>query len=252
MEILNLNPLNYQRIPQEEVQQLIHLMFYEFSVVKNLLAFLDPADILACLSLRISPLKRAKLPKPRLKLSLLLADYVKAVLAEARRTDGPPLLAVFGPGKGEELIPFLKNGFSVLCFDVQDANALSDLFRGTFAQAGVATPDLVVVGEGANVDRSFLLPWRERGCPPTVFICCGIDFSQEGAIPEEIMRVSRVASSIYVLHEMRRRGLFLRTWHRHVVALLWHLMATRRAPLSTPPSCRSVIRPPRRSAAMMR
>lgn len=201
MEIINFNPLVYQEPLREEVRDLTRLVFNEYFGVKNSLSFPDRADLLAALSLRIPLLKRLPLPHPRLKLSLLLKDYVQRLIAEAQKGDGLPLIAIFGPGKGEELIPLMESQFSVLCLDAQDHDSLKSLLKSTFDQAQVPVPEFVTGDQGADFADS-IKTWERRGFPPTVFICAGIDFSREDTIPEELSGVSRVAASIYVFHEM--------------------------------------------------
>lgn len=132
MEVVNLNPWTYSGMMADQVVELTRLMFHEYLGVKNLLFFPEPADALAWLALRIPLAKRVRLPKPRLKLSLLLKDYVTAVPSEVKRYSDRPLVAVFGPGKGEELVPLTASGLSVVCLDTHDSHIIEELLRATF------------------------------------------------------------------------------------------------------------------------
>lgn len=114
MEILNLSSPVHEDPIRTDILEMCYLTFGEFFVVKNLLSFPSVADILSVLSLKVSLLRFLKLSPPRLKYSLLLRDYVGQIFAEMKRVEGPPLIAIFGPGKGEESVPFINNGFSVL------------------------------------------------------------------------------------------------------------------------------------------
>jgi hypothetical protein len=141
-----------------------------------------------------------------MKLSLLLKDYVKQIVSEAERSDGPPLVAVFGPGKGEELVPMVSAGLSAICLDAHDSHFLEGLLHDTFAQSPATTlPEIVVLGEKSEIDASRLDDWKERGCPPTVFILSGIDLARDDLIPEPLYGVASVAASVYLLHELRQK-----------------------------------------------
>lgn len=204
MEICNLNPFSYSGLLQKEARELTIFMFSEYVGVKNLLSFPEFADIQATLSFKIPWLKFLSIPKPRLKLSLLLKNYVRQILAEAQIINGPPLICVFGPGKGEEIVPLIASGFSVLCLDIHDLTMLTDLFKSTFTDSMMPAPEIVNISEISNSDiicQPFKT-WEERNYPPTVFLCSKINFSKAGTIPEELRKISRVSACIYVLHEM--------------------------------------------------
>ena len=202
MEIANFKPSDCPEHLQNDVEEMMKLMYAEYFGVKNLLSFPDRADIIASLSNWISPLNRIRLAEPKLKLSLLLKDYVKGTLEEAKKTSGSPLVAILGPGKGEELVPLTREGYSVLCLDAHDETTLRYLFQTTFEQARVEKPRIETIGQGTNIDTAPFEAWREKNCPATIFICSEIDFGEKGVIPEELSKISRVAASIYVLHEM--------------------------------------------------
>lgn len=202
MEIANLNPRCYPASLQQELQEVTRLMFFEYFGVKNVLSFPETADIIASLSLRIPALRSVKLPEPRLKPSLLLMDYVRQILIEARKVDGPPLIVIFGPGKGEELVPLITAGFSVLCFDAHDSGVLIDMFKATFRQAAIPAPQFRSLGSGEDVDASDIRAWKDSGYPATVFVHSGTNVAGSDAVPTQLYEVGRVAASIYLMHEI--------------------------------------------------
>lgn len=209
MEILNISSRVHEDPIRTDILEMCYLTFGEFFVVKNLLSFPSAADILSVLSSKVSLFRFFKLSPPRLKYSLLLRDYVAQIFSEMRRVQGPPLISIFGPGKGEEILPFITNNISVLCFDSNHGAILKDFFINTFDQAGLPAPEVISVGKEKDVDMSVFTTWKRLGYPPTIFIYTKIDFSQENVIPLPLQKSCRVSASVYVLHEMdEKKNLF--------------------------------------------
>jgi hypothetical protein len=208
MEIGNLEPSRYSGPFAEEVGDLARLMFHEYFGVKNMLSLPDPADLVAWLTQHLPFARRLGLPPPRLKLSLLVRDYVEEVISKTRRSSDPPLVAAFGPGKGEELVPLIEKGLSILCLDAHSSAFLRDLHLDTFRQAAIDTPRIVVLGEKDDVDASELGVWQRRGCMPTLFVYAGVDVTKDDLIPETLRGAASVAASIYMLHELERKEAF--------------------------------------------
>jgi hypothetical protein len=206
MELGNLHASAFPGPFERDIANLARLMFHEYFGVKNLLSFPDASDVVAWIALGFPLARRAVLPRPRLKLSLLLRDYVGQVLSETKRNSGVPLVAIFGPGKGEELVPLLARGLSVLCLDAHDADVIKDLLYDTFEQSlAPEPPEVVVLGEKGDVDLSALSAWKQQGCASTIFVLSNIDAAQEDLVPEPLHGVASVAASIYLLHELRRK-----------------------------------------------
>ena len=202
MEFVNLNPDNYPEPLKTEAREITELMFLEYFGVKNLISFPDPDDIRAWA--QTFPLGklilRNPLTPPHLKESLLLKDYVDLLTSEANGNHDP--YAIFGPGKGEELVRIVKGGNSAICFDLHSFETLEKMFKKTFDQARIKPPNFIQIGDGRGVDASYLRSWKQNGCKPTIFIYSEIDFSKRDAIPDELVEVSFVAGSIYTLHEI--------------------------------------------------
>jgi len=202
MEIGNLDPASYSGSFSQEVAALRALMFQEYFGVKSLLAIPEAADLVAC----IAPTLVGRLPPPRLKLSLLLRDYVERIVSETRRGD-LPLVAVFGEGKGEELVPLVVRGLSVICFDAHDQQFTRDLLLGTFRQSAVDPPEMVALSELGEVHTS-VSAWKRLGCSPTIFILSDTDVTRDELFPEQLHGIASVAASVYLLHELRRKEAF--------------------------------------------
>lgn len=196
MEIANLTPTTCPGVSEADLEKITNWMFLEYFKVKHVLSFPEWADLLAWLGQK--PLlgrliNSAKLSSPRLKESFLLKDYVDLTLQEAKKERGEPLIAIFGCGKGEELVPLTQHGFSVVCFDLHDRKMLEKLFQTTFRQAGVCCPKIV--------DLDYLSDWRQEGCQPTIFIQAKTDFANH-ELPSEFKGLARTAAAVYVLHEI--------------------------------------------------
>lgn len=201
MEIGNLEPSIYAGPFAQQVAEIVRLMFREYFGVKNLLSLPEAADLAAWI---IRPLAR-RMSRPRLKLSLLLKDYVEEIVSKTRRSTDPPLVAIFGPGKGEEIVPLTARGLSVLCIDARDASFTTDLLVETFGQSRFDLPRIVTVGEGEDVDVSEVKDWERSGRAPTVFICARVDANRDDQIPGPLHGIASVSASIYLLHELRRK-----------------------------------------------
>ncbi len=204
MEVVNLDPAVYPESLRQDVADLTQLMFCEFFGVKSLLSFPEPADIWAWLAANVPFIPHLELSPPHLKLSLLLRDYVAYVVTEAERNRDLPLVAVFGPGNGEELVPLIDKGLSVVCLDALDQQVSRGLFRDTFGLApGVQLPDMVVLGDRGDVDTSAIRDWQNNACPPTVFFLSNVDVTADDLIPESLLGAVSVASAAFLLHELR-------------------------------------------------
>lgn len=209
MEIMNISSHIHDDPIRSDILEMCYLTFSEFFVVKNLLSFPEMADIITSLAVKVPFLRKLRLSHPRLKHSLLLRDYIEQIFTEMKKIDGPPLISIFGPGKGEELVPFIKRNISVLCFDSNQGVILKDFFINTFEQAGLPAPQVIPIGKEKEVDTSVFNTWRHLNYPPTVFLHTKIDFSQEYTIPEQYFELSKVSAANYVLHEMAaKKNLF--------------------------------------------
>lgn len=209
MEIMNISSHSHEDPIRTDILEMCYLTFSEFFVVKNLLSFPETADIITALSAKMSFLRMLRLSQPRLKHSLLLRDYIGQIFTEMKEIGGPPLISIFGPGKGEELVPFIERNISVLCFDSNQGIILKDFFIDTFKQAGLPVPEVIPIGNEKEVDAAVFATWKRLNHPPTVFLHTKIDFSQENAIPKQYLELCRVSAANYVLHEMAvKRNLF--------------------------------------------
>lgn len=206
METANLNAADYNDELKQEVESLSLQMFGEYFVVKNLIAFPDRADLVVWA--RRQPVigsraKQAKLPLPRLQLSLLLKDYIDTVTALVNRARESNWVAFLGIGKGEEMAELVRREKSTLCLDAHDFPTLEHLFKQTFSQAGIEVPEIVQIGKGSEVDESKLRSLQKRDRrKPVVMVQSEIDFAKEDAIPEPLRGSAGVAASIYTLHEI--------------------------------------------------
>ena len=210
MEIANLNPDNYPSPFREEVEDLVWGMFGEYFGVKNALSRPSAADAIALM--RRMPrlgafLDRVHfLPSPRLKDSLLLQPYTNRIIREARSPEGKKVIAVLGPGKGEELVKLAqaKEVGAILCLDAHDGCILQTMFQETFEQARVAVPAIEIVKRPEQIERRDVESAIRQAEDKKVVFICRVDFSQE--LPLNLYEMADLAVCIYVLHESDRRG----------------------------------------------
>lgn len=196
MEITNLNPKLMPTFLRSSVEKLKTIFYHEYTGVKN--------------NLRI-PLGGSPY-RLNTSSSLLIDDYTKAVIREAKNSNSLPLVADFGPGAGEEIIRLTSAGLSVITYDFQPGYISEKMFRDTFKQSGRKCPEIVNLAIENGIDLSRLDYWQQQETKkPTIFICPEIDFSKENAIPKNLQNRASISVSIFTRHEIPigNKGFFM-------------------------------------------